>query len=574
MIRKAREFFRFDANTRAALNTMLHYIMGKGLSITPKSKDPMVWYIWREFWSAPRNKMALKQFEIVLRTLRDGELFIEHFDEDEEKKKTGKTTIRFIDPLMVRAKDTSSAPTSQTLNNGVLTDPEDVEKVTGYTVQSRVNENDFRTVPAEKCLHIKVGVDSDQKRGETTLLAIMNMIKHYEQWIENRIILNKMRTAIVMIKYVNGSPGEVANIAATIPQASTPSNQTTRQNIRGGTVVTANAGVKYEMLSANINASDVKEDGRNIKLNMAAGMNLPEYVFGDASNNNFASSLIAEAPFVKSIQFWQIFFEYWLSQLYRIVIENAVKGGLVEAPNDEEFINKLKKLRPIQEAAGASSSDDVPQSAGAETSPTAKIVKQPEVDPKEQKREDELSKLMPDGKMEMPSEIFFGCDMDWPEIIHRDIKEQVDALSIARQNGWLADSTATAALGYDYPEEVRKQKAIEEEAAKNGNPLLGQQDAGTMDSEMNDIMAQLTPEEKQTVLNSTDPKEVQAIMAKYAPKDEPAKPPVKESADEITNIHMNTPKILKEHVVLVRDENGKVIGSNKEISYSNGNGHK
>ncbi len=69
-------------------------------------------------------------------------------------------------------------------------------------------------------------------------------------------------------------------------------------------------------------------------------------------------------------------------------------------------------------------------------------------------------------------ELFFGCDVEWPEIIHRDPKEQTDALVMARNEGWISDKTASEKLGFDYAEEVRKQQQIEEQADKEGNPLL------------------------------------------------------------------------------------------------------
>jgi hypothetical protein len=305
-------------------------------------------------------------------------------------------------------------------------------------------------------------------------------------------------------------------IGRRIPTARNPSNESKKQNIRGGTILTAGPGVKYDMLSANINATDAKEDGRNIKLSMAAALNMPEYIFGDASNANYASSLIAESPFVKAIQYWQLFFEYYFAQIFRRVIENAVKGGLLEEPSDEEFINKLKTIRDIKEdapppagqAAGGQASDDEGDPAGSE-------------DPNDKRsaRDKALAELMPDGKLETPTEVFYGCDMDWPEIIHRDMKQHVDALTIARQNGWLADSTATSALGYDYPEEVRKQRQIEEEAAQAGNPLLGKQqgdisDDGNMDAEMQDALNSMTPEERNQIMNAKNPSEVFKIMSK------------------------------------------------------------
>ncbi len=109
--------------------------------------------------------------------------------------------------------------------------------------------------------------------------------------------------------------------------------------------------------------------------------------------------------------------------------------------------------------------------------------------------------------------------MQWPEIVHRDIKIHTDALTEARQNGWVADSTAAAALGFDYGEEVRKQRTIEEEAAQVGNPLLGKQageitDDGNMDSEMQDTLNSMAPEDRNQILNAKSPQDVFKIMQK------------------------------------------------------------
>jgi len=485
-IRKSREFERWNAEGHGIIGTMVNYIMGKGLSIMPKSEDPMVWYIWREFWTSDRNKMALKQFEIVKRLFRDGEVFIESFDTTEDGKKSGKTTIRFIDPLLVKAPVTPGQMVAEEDKNGIKTDPEDIEKVLGYHVQSRVNETQFRFIPAEKMLHIKINADSDQKRGEPFMQSILGLMKNYEQWLENRILLNKMRSAIVLIKKVEGTPTEVARLANTIPNASNvAAGETKKQAIRGGTMITEGPGVTYRMEAPNINASDVKEDGRNIKLSMASGTNLPEYMLGDASNANFASTLIAESPFVKGIESWQIFLEYWIGKLFKMVIKNAVDAGLVEAPDDKEFVNKLKTIRKLGEAV----------------EPKEPIEgEEPEEKPEQDPKEAALAELMPDGRMEMPTEVFYGCDMTWPEIVHRDLKQHTDALAVARSSGWISDPTAAAALGYDYAEEVRKQNQIEDEAEAKGNRLLGKQpgmyDDAEMNAELNDLMANMTPQEK------------------------------------------------------------------------------
>jgi len=505
VIRKCREFDRWDVHAHGILSTMVNYIMGKGLKMDPKSDDPMVWYSWREFSTAERNKWTIKQFEIIRRTFRDGEIFLRFFTKDDDGKETGKTTIRFLDPLLIRHPTEGFGKVddepNESIKNGVVTDPEDVEDVLAYQYMDRVNRSKFETIPAEEVIHIKINSDSDQKRGEPGIQTLLQYFRHYEQWLENRIILNKLRTAIVMIKEVTGTPTEVSAMSKTLPLATRQiANETKHKNIRGGTVLTAGPGVKYRMESPNINAQDVKEDGRNIILAMASGMNMPEYIFGDASNANFASTMIAESPFVKMIQFFQVFFEYHFQRIYRKVIENAVKGGMLEAPNDDEFIAKLKEIRNLSEQD--------------EPIPAKPNEKKPELSP----REAALKELMPDGKMQTPTEIFFGADIQWPEIIHRDLDKQAMALSVMRQNGWISDPTATGSLGYDYGEEVRKQRQVEEDAEIEENPLLsvgGPGDAGDMSDEMNGLLGQLSPEDRDTIMKSTDPKEIQGIMAKH-----------------------------------------------------------
>ncbi len=87
-----------------------------------------------------------------------------------------------------------------------------------------------------------------------------------------------------------------------------------------------------------------------------------------------------------------------------------------------------------------------------------------------------------------------------------------------RQNGWVSDPTACSSLGFDYGEEVRKQRQTEEDAEIEENPLLstgGDGDAGDMAGEMNSLLGSMDPEDKKAIMKSTDPKEIKGIMDKY-----------------------------------------------------------
>lgn len=513
MIRQARKVFRFDPHARAIIQTMVNYIVGKGFNIQSKSDDKKVKFVWTEFWNSPRSKMRLKRFEIIVRAFRDGEVFLELFSKNAAGAESGLTTVRFLDPLLIKnpyeAKVGQIEGTVEVIRNGVEIDPNDVEKVVAYWVERRDAVGQFRRVAAENVVHVKLFADSDQRRGETFLQTVFTMIANYNNWLDNRIILNRMRSAIVLIRKVTGTAQEMNPLKGNFGPKNRADNSG-KTIITGGKILTANEGVDYKMESPNINAGDVKDDGRNIKLAMSAGTQIPEYAFGDASNNNYASSLIAESPFVKAIEYWQLIFEEFIKELYRKVLENAVKSGKLQAPTDDEFMAAIFGETDVEEEAAV---DD----EKANDDPAADPANKPDDSGADDEGEDETE--MADGSMETPTEIFYGCDIQWPEIIHREIDKQVSALMTARQNGWLADSTASAALGYDYDEEVRKQNEIEEAAKTEGNALLGgaqaQGDEGDMAAEQAALQQQLstmTDDQKMSTFGTKDDNEIMGTI--------------------------------------------------------------
>lgn len=345
MITAARSYFRFDPNGRAAIMGMLKYVMGRGVNITPKSRDPRVWYVWREFWTAQRNRMKTRQFEIVKRFFRDGEVFLRYFTV-RNGANTWRTTVRFIDPLDVQKSPKEQDETTDPMHQGIEFVDGDPETPLRYWVRRNDGTDESDAVPASQVQHIKLFGDMDQSRAESFLGPVMPLFNKYKNWLEDRMILNKLRTAVVMIRKIeSGASGDLTTLGDSLSSSSNGG----KRSIKPATIYTAGPGVDLRMESANINASDVKEDGRNVILQLAAGTGMPEYLFGDASNNNFASSLIAESPFVKEIQFWQSYLESnWIEDMFRRVIGAAVLAGKIPEPIDEDVFTEYANFDPAQ----------------------------------------------------------------------------------------------------------------------------------------------------------------------------------------------------------------------------------
>lgn len=502
MIAEARKFFRFNAMARAAIMGVVKYVMGKGVTITPKSKDPRIWYIWREFWTSERNNMHERQFEIVKRYFRDGEVYLIYFSKDKGGNNTWRSTVRFLDPIDIRfsGEELPLGYLTDKTNQGVTFDPDDAERPLEYFVRNRNQPEKLDRYSADIIQRKRFPLaDMDQARGESFLQQAMPYFTQFKQWLENRIVLNKLRTAIVMIQEIDGTSADIARVANSLPSSPrAKSGDNKSVNIRPGTIYRANPGVKLRMDAPNINASDVKDDGRAIILQICAATGLPEYMFGDASNANYASSLVSESPTVKEIEYHQTMLEGFWKDMFRRVIKAAVDAGKLQEPADEDVFAKFPNG-----AADLSEQDDGEGEEGDEKNETA---------------QDDAEET--DNYQETEREIFYGCDVEWPTIVHRDPQQEAAALSVYRQQGWISDETAASKIGLDYNEEVRKQRKIEETAKISGNPLLGvadpddvnEQGALQQDKEEQDAMSMFSDDEKQKIMMSTDPMQIGKML--------------------------------------------------------------
>jgi capsid protein len=102
-----------------------------------------------------------------------------------------------------------------------------------------------------------------------------------------------------------------------------------RAKIQPGSIIDTQ-GFDLQYLSPNTHFDDASLLGRTILLSIAAGTGLPEFMLSaDASNANYASTLVAEGPAVRHFAAWQAFFIGQWQNLFRMVLDEAVRLGLI-----------------------------------------------------------------------------------------------------------------------------------------------------------------------------------------------------------------------------------------------------
>jgi hypothetical protein len=298
---KSRQISR-NPYAQGYLTNMRSFIVGKGHTYQVKIKAKYVAGYDARFEPHRRklqnfidqllkaNKWTRRQKEIRTRFERDGEVFIRIFPQGD-----GYARFRFVEPGQVTTPPEWQA--EQSASYGIKTDPEDVETVEMYVV-------DGEEVPAHEVQHRKANVDVNCKRGLSSFFCIAHNLDRGKQLLTNMSQLLQTRAAIAMIRRHNKPSSNVRNFASSQAKISY-TNPVTQEVIRGkpirpGSVIDATKDTEYEFPSLNSSAADgTAVLGAELRA-IASSKALAEYMIGsDASNANYASTMVAESPAVR-----------------------------------------------------------------------------------------------------------------------------------------------------------------------------------------------------------------------------------------------------------------------------------
>lgn len=292
-------------HARGYLESLKRFVMGKGPQFVPEVDDDKLRGRINSWWSEFKriNNWDMLEDEIPVRTWRDGETFVRKFthatdgpvdaDLNQETRNylarhnfdvedalgeeipAGMTFLRLVPPDQIEDPE-------NIISHGIVTAGKDVRTVLGYVwaVDGKVKE----IIKAPDVLHTKIGVDSDVKRGRSILEIILKNDKRFDDWLNYRIMLNLARTAIVLVKKIEGTAAQVQGVRdAQAKQLDTTTSSRKLQMLKPMTTIHANPGISYEFKNPQIHAQDAAQDGRALLLTMAAASGLPEYMFtGDA----------------------------------------------------------------------------------------------------------------------------------------------------------------------------------------------------------------------------------------------------------------------------------------------------
>ncbi len=259
-----------------------------------------------------------RQQEIVRRVDRDGEAFLRLF-----ATLDGATRVRFVEPDDVVTPD--ALRDNPAASHGIATDPLDVENVAGYYI-------DGHLVSASEIQHRKANVDRNVKRGLPLYAPVRKNLRRAEKLLRNMSVVAEIQSAIALIRKHrthtrSGVEQFVSNGGdASVTKSSGRIEQLTQYG--AGTILDAPSHIEYDFPATGVDASAFVEVLQAELRAIASRLVMPEFMFtSDASNANYASTMVAEGPAVRMFERLQATLAREDRNVMWRVVDHAVAAG-------------------------------------------------------------------------------------------------------------------------------------------------------------------------------------------------------------------------------------------------------
>ena len=295
--------WRTNPLARRIVSLCTDYVVGSGIFLA--SGDSWVQGFIDEFWKL--NAMALRCCEWCDELTRAGELFIVMRTDEV----SGQSFVRSIPAVRI---------------SSIETDPDDLERELSYT-ELKVNE-----LAGKKWASVHTGATQDQimlhytinrpvgcVRGSGDLEPVLAWLKRYSDWLLNRARLNKFKTAFLWDVTVKGRPGRGDTVRKKRFKYKTAPEP--------GSIIVHGEEETWQAVSPKIEAWDAKDDGKAMRLAVAAGAGIPLHFLSEGESATKATAAEMGGPTFRHYARRQLRFGAILVDLLRVAIRRANDRG-------------------------------------------------------------------------------------------------------------------------------------------------------------------------------------------------------------------------------------------------------
>jgi hypothetical protein len=294
--------WRVNPIARRIVKLMTSFVIGKGLEIHAPD-DPTTDAFIQEWMKKNKLKKNLKRWKDE--DTRTGNLFALF-----NVQPDGMTIIRMTPAELVEE---------------IETDEHDVEKELAYckdaTASDKWQAYDPEGEQSLFMLHFASNQPVGSCWGEADLSPLLVWIGRFSSWLEDRVRLNRFRTAFMyVVRGMYSDEGERLAREKAI-NANPP---------KPGSVLVVNAsnGEDWGVLSANLDAFDATLDGLAVKKNIAAGIGFPMHWLAEPEDSNRTTAEAAGTPTFRTLEEAQDDFFSVIEEIIRTALQvKAKKAG-------------------------------------------------------------------------------------------------------------------------------------------------------------------------------------------------------------------------------------------------------
>ncbi len=305
------------------------------------------------------NRWSARQKETVRRMDRDGEAFRRFFI-DETK---GQLHVRFIEPLCVQ--DVGLPGTWFGIEFVKYDNGYDMETPAAFYVRDigALGESVGQPVrvDAAEIQHLKANVDMDSPRGLPTWYALRSHFDRAMRLLRNIATVAEVQAAIAGVRKHVGAARNIVEQAiskdATVRKSGPEGDMQNVKRIRPGSFIDIPETVDWQFPQQGIDVTRYVAGVQAELRAIGAALAMPEYMItGDASNANFASTMVAEGPAVKTFEEMQADLIEADLVVIRIALSVAADAGrlpdnvldLVEVEAEPPIIKSENRLAEAQ----------------------------------------------------------------------------------------------------------------------------------------------------------------------------------------------------------------------------------
>jgi hypothetical protein len=307
----------------AVIEQSVNFVLGGGARVVAADKRAQRWL--DAFWHDPENALDQRIYSLCTELFLFGEQFVRFFVDPV----SGRVVVRQLDPLDIVA---------------IETDPQDVERVLRYRYappQSVATGSDLLAtgewIDAGEIARFTVNRASNALRGRSDLAPLLPWLRRYRDWLTDRVRQNRYKGSFIYDVTVQGADKSSldqlrAEYAAAPPEP--------------GTVLFHNETEEWKAVQPQIGAGDVRDDGRAIRLMIAAGAMIPEHYLAEGGNANRATAAEMGLPAIKRMQRRQEQFRQVLVTICRRVFEEGVRFGAIGPRARRDLTVHFEELSP------------------------------------------------------------------------------------------------------------------------------------------------------------------------------------------------------------------------------------